>query len=75
MDVVDVLAGDVRELGDQRAGQRTAAGVLDAAEVAAGHVEQGEVGARARVPRVVDDQVEEHEEREDGDAGEEPGRC
>lgn len=67
-DRVDILTSNVRKLGYERPRQRSAAGILDPAEVAGRHVEKSEVRLSLVVGRV-DYHVKEDKERSDRNSG------
>lgn len=67
-----VLPGKVRKLGDQSSGECAIAGVLDAAEVSAGDVQEGQVEGCFWMIRVMDDQVEKDHESGDWSQGDDP---
>lgn len=52
LETVDILACDVGEFGDEGRWERSIASILEATEVAAGHIKKGEVSACLVVFRI-----------------------
>jgi len=65
--IPNVISGNMRKLGDEGAWKGASSSVIDAAKMAAYHLEKGEIGPCVGLKWIVDDVVEEREEGCDRD--------